>query len=142
MKKLLFALLLCVSCFSESLAQASSGGTESSLIYIDWGRKSKECKGFGICDIKIKVTTADTFGLVSMILTGGIYIPNVEIVFDRQYYDSHKAQFVNGYLVIEEDYVLSSEVTRALKAPGNLKIKAGKYKVNFNASTNKYSCTF
>ncbi len=140
MKNFLFALFFSFFCLTESSAQAPQSG---SYVYIDWGRQSKGCVGFGICDIKVNMTLQDAVGIVTAVVAmNPSFLPEIQLVFDRLYHDNHKAQIQNGYFVIEEDYILSAETTRALKLPAGHRIKAGKYKVVFDSKSNKYNCTF
>jgi|SRR5690606_2086751 len=143
MKKLVFAIIVSFAFVMPSLAQKEepSQGGGGIKIYIDFGRKSKDCTGLGICTFKAQATVKEVLQLVSAIITWNpIGAPDVEITFDRRVYEHHKSQFPNGYLVLEEDYVLDKTTSRALGLPDGHKFKTGKYKLNYNKVTDTYSC--
>ena len=112
-------------------------------IVIDWGRVSKECKGFGICKITFEIDLdlldliSKAFGLVRPTDDGGL---NVFFPKDGQSEYSLRTYLGDDYVLIGEDYVLEDEVASKLGLREGFTIKAGKYLLE--ESKNGYSVKF
>jgi len=90
-------------------------------INLTWGKKSKDCRGFGICKFDLSVTSDDFLRLSD---------DNSTVILDVPFsavkgYES----FFNGPTIsIEEQYDISADVQSALGSPKPLFIRPGKYK--------------
>lgn len=106
-------------------------------ISIDWGRKSRDCRGFGICavvvdidfeidpiEILFKGTSNDEGRLVLELTSKGL--------------ENIKKTFGSDTIVIEEDFRLSDQDCKNLELKAGYTIKAGKYQVKQDAKGVSY----
>lgn len=147
MKKLFFIIFF-ASFMLQGNAQTSDpnpnqGGTvKGSYIYVDWGRKTKDCEeGFGICKFQMSLTPADLLITVAAIMGGQIGSIPIQVIMDRRYYENNVKQFPNTSIQVDEDYLMSAEVCKSLGLPEGSKVKAGSYKLIFNDRSQTYSCS-
>lgn len=98
-------------------------------IVVNLGRKKKDCKGFGICDIDIDVDWKP-IPLGTNKVNGYISVVNgkVNIEFDRASMSQgvSNTYFPNGRFTLEENFALPPSVCNALGITGYT-IKAGTY---------------
>jgi hypothetical protein len=135
MRKFLFGLLAIVLWGAPSIAQ----NTNPPLIQLEFGRKSQNCGGFGICVFRVNATVEDVINLVTVFMSPKSLLM---MKMSPTFYKNHIGAFPNGNLVVEEDFVLDPETARAIGATAGYTIKTGQYKVVFDKSTNTYNCTF
>lgn len=140
MKKLILGLIATVMFAGTSYAQKTEVKTEGRpLIEFEFGRKSKNCGGFGICILRINISPELGAEIIqALLLPGGV----LKVAMPPKFYKDHASAFQNGYLVVEEDYVIDRETTKAIGLKDNYTIKTGKYKVEFDKNSNTYNCTF
>src|SRR6478672_455225 len=137
MKKFLFGLIAIVFLSAPMVAQTTT--EKPPLIELEFGRKSMNCGGFGICVLRINVTVEDVVTLVTAIANpAGL----INLKMSPTFYKDHSKSFQNGYLVIDEDFRIDLETTRKIGVADGYTIKKGKYQVVFDKSTNTYNCTF
>jgi len=120
MKKIIsgtfLAILLLLNCLVSN-----AGSTQK--VRIDWGKRSKECHGFGICDIYITFVLLET--------------PAVRLADDGTLvllvpFESVKGleeNFSGTTISIEESYEVPSEVLKSIGCPAPFIIKPGIYKL-------------
>lgn len=137
MKKLVFGLIATVMFSATSIAQETPP-KDPPLIEFEFGRKSKNCAGIGVCKFKINLTAENAVMLITALARNG----KIQARMSPTFYKDNAYGFQNGYLVLEEDYKIDLETTRALGVADNYTIKTGKYLVVFDKSTNTYNCTF
>lgn len=148
MKKLVFAFLFLGTFFAASAQSSGSnpptqpkpGEQNGSYVHIDLGRKSKDCTGFGVCKFDLSLTTGDIVAIIGGIFTGHFGNIQIQVILNRQVYENNIKKFPRGAFVLEEDFVLSEETTRALKLPPGSRLKAGNYKLVLDRNTNTYNC--
>ena len=138
MKKLVFGLIATVMLSATSFAQETTPKENPPLIEFEFGRKSKNCGGIGVCKFKINLTVENAVTLITALARNG----KIQAVMSPTFYKNNAKAFPNGYLVLEEDYKIDLETTRRLGVADNYTIKTGKYLVVFDKSTNTYNCTF
>ena len=96
---------------------------------VTWGRKSKNCEGFGICDVDVSIEIENKISNLFSATNNG----NFTLEFDEKGLKSINEIFKsNSILTIEEDYVLSEKVCKALELKSGYTIKKGKYKIQKN----------
>ena len=91
-------------------------------IRLELGRRSKDCRGLGICDI--------SFGLNSNALAR--IIPKSDILqveFPMEFVKNNPHQFENDIFILEEDLEISDETSRELGSTRPLLIPKGKYEL-------------
>lgn len=133
MKKLLFGLVVTLLMLS-----AESSSAQELSVHFEFGRKSQNCGGFGICILRLELKLDLSIPAPLIGLRQG----NVQIKFRPEFYLANKSKFQNGYLVLEEDFVMEQEITKALGLADGHRLKTGKYLVVFDKTTNTYNCTF
>ncbi|THD33140.1 MAG: hypothetical protein DI588_04165 [Flavobacterium johnsoniae] len=108
----------------ENLTQPKA----TTSIKITWGRKSKGCRGFGICrivitiDVQFKASVNDRGNLVLEANSEGL--------------ESVRSHFGSNTITVEEDYPLEAEVARQLGLQGDYTIRAGRYTLQPNGDGN------
>lgn len=149
MKKLVLLFALCAfycadfnaqqvgSRFGSSIELVSESDGLKKAIYIKFGRKSKDCRGFGICIFEITLTVEDAITLITAILQKN----RVHVSFPPKFVAENAEHFKDNKIVIEEDFVLDDNTARALGVKSYV-IKKGVYPVVLNKGTNTYNCTF
>jgi len=138
MKKFLFGFLATVFLSAPMVAQQTQND-DPPVIELVFGRASKDCTGFGICKFKIHLTASDIVTLVTAFSNPkGL----LGMKMSPTFYKNNVKSFQDGYLLIEEDYLVDLETTRAVGVADGYTIKKGKYQVVFDKSTNTYNCTF
>lgn len=100
-------------------------------ISIDFGRVSKDCKGFGVCDVDIEIKIELSVrpnggsGTAQIGKDGKLSVAFVKETMTEETIANY---FSNSTFVVEEDFQLPSDVSEQLGTK-NYFIKAGKYKV-------------
>lgn len=147
MKKLLFGLVavvafgLNVNAKEIALTKEVSGKekvvfTESEgdnnvkiSIHFKWGRISRDCKGFGICDFYIDVDVPlDGVKFYATTNSTG----NLELEVTKLGMESVKNTFGGNTIILEEDFTVSSEACKQIGLKEGYTVKAGKYTVTTN----------
>lgn len=104
---------------------------------INWGRKSRDCKGFGICGITIVIQ----FGVEQEDFQGINQDGVLHLSLNQDGLKNINSFFGANEIVLEEDYVLSKEVTKKLGLKKGYRIKKGTYQIYLNPN-NKDSSDF
>lgn len=139
MKKFMFGLIATVILSAPIFAQTTPPKEENPpVIELEFGRKSKDCGGFGICKFKIHLTPEVISTLIAAFAKNG----KIQARMSPAFYKNNAKSFPDGYLVVEEDYRIDLETTRAIGVADNYTIRTGRYQVVFDKSTNTYNCTF
>lgn len=112
------------------------------LIELEWGRKSLNCTGFGICKFRVNLFAEDVVQVATAVLMFFRPDGQVKIQMGADYYKKNARVFQNGYLVMDEEFVIDRETMKAVGVSEPYTIKRGKYQVVFDKSTNTYNCTF
>lgn len=143
MKKVLFVFVIAVAMLASSTSNAmnvisvdemfgncvvAESNEDAPVIVVtismEIGRKSRDCKGFGICR-----TTTDIeidFAPITVQDDGN---GNLLFVFPESFYRAYaNTQFNNMKFVLEEKYVLDADVVKALGS-GQITLAAGTYNV-------------
>ncbi len=112
---------------NNSKTKISKSGSIGIGVDIQVGRRTKDCTGWGICGVKIRVETDPTAfikydgGEGTLMLTiSEDYVRQTQP--DKLKYFAGQRQFV-----MEEDFVLPSDVCAKIGAKSNTTIKAGRY---------------
>ncbi len=105
-------------------------------VVLDIGRKSRNCRGFGICKVTITIELKGNqnldFNEVNGILTNET---KGKVTLVVPYDKTNKSKFVKEtlskeYFLVEEDFVMPDDVLKKLELTGKYVIKKGKYKIN------------
>ena len=151
MKKLIFGLIATVFMVNLSWGQKDvKDGTKPPTtvnevnlnnqlkdIHIQFGRKSKDCGGFGICVFTIDITIDDIIDLIQVIFKN----KSLEISLNEKIYNKNKSKFIDNQIVLEEDFIVDLTTSKALGYSKNIILKAGKYTLNYDQKTKKYNCS-
>lgn len=131
---LIATVMLSVSGNANELKNSIKQNSETSLfenlrikisIHIEWGRKSRNCAGFGICSTDISVETE--LNEITAINEGnGLF----KIEFNDTQLSSIKKHFNSiDKITISEDYILPDEVCNKLELKTGYVIKKGEYSI-------------
>ncbi|RZJ36007.1 MAG: hypothetical protein EOO51_02925 [Flavobacterium sp.] len=138
MKKFIFGLIATVLLSGVGIAQTRTTTSPSQKIHIEFGRKSKNCEGFGICVCTIDITIEELIALFHARKTSD---GRLQIMMSPESYNANKARFSGNYLQVDEDFVVDSNTSRALGFGSDYRIKTGKYTIVFDSSSNTFNCT-
>ena len=98
----------CLEMNTPSVQKSSKFDYVKVSIHIIWGRVSKKCAGFGLCDITIDIDIEDkTFN-------GSTQNGSFVLEMNDTGLKSVQSTFRSNTIIIEEDYVLSNEVCKSL----------------------------
>lgn len=151
MKKLVLLFALCAFYCTDFTAQQIGGGFPTNptgptiqpdndgkaAIYIKFGRKSRDCERFGLCDVQVNLTARDIISIISAVIKKD----RMHMQFPSKFVAANPKYFENNQISIDEDFQLSKEVANSLGVK-SFTIKRGKYPVVFDKLTNTYNCTF
>ncbi len=138
MKKLLFGLIATVMFGFVGSAQVKSDTkSQESKIHIEFGRKSKDCGGFGICVFTIDLTIEDLINIIGVLKTSD---NGVKVNFTKEFYLQNEAMLKSGYLTLEEDFTIDEKTSLGLGFRESKILKAGRYPLKFDSSSNTYNC--
>lgn len=152
MKKILFGLIATVffglSGFASDLSLNKSLNSDPILkikektkvritLDVDWGRKSKGCTGFGVCDVDI-VIEVDEFRTGFSASNNGSFTLEFDDKGLKSIYEHFKS---DSTLKLEENYVLSDKVCKALELKSGYTLKKGNYKIQ-KTKEGTYSVSF
>lgn len=98
-------------------------------IHIEWGRKSKDCRGFGICSSDISFDF-ELPKFSAMANANG----NLQVRISDAGLESIVKTFGTKTIIMEEDFIFSSEVCKQIGLKEGYTIKAGKYAVTTDRS--------
>jgi hypothetical protein len=132
MKKLVFGLIAtvmfgfvgsanCVEMNTPSIQKSSKLDYVKVSIQIDWGRVSRGCKGFGICDVTIVID------IENKTFSGSAQNGSFVLEMNDTGLKSVQSSFESNTIIIEEDFVLSNEVCKSLGLKQGYIVKTGKY---------------
>lgn len=114
----------------ETLVSTKSEGDDllKISIHIEWGRVSRNCDGFGLCktDIDIEFQFNDFFANVTK-------AGNLNLEVTKSGLESITKKFGGNTIIIEEDYLIPSDVCKQIGLREGYTVKAGKYTVVKNA---------
>jgi hypothetical protein len=115
------------------------------MIHIDitWGRKSKGCKGFGICDVDfdVEIDNRNTQFLESGFIATTNDKGGFVILVNEKGLEKIKSIFQSDVIVLEEKYELPSEICTLLSLKKGYTLNEGKYKLSSLGDGN-YSISF
>jgi len=97
-------------------------------IHVRWGRKSRGCKGFGLCIFTTFDPSIQTERL--NYYAGSTDDGHLVLMIKDKGLKEIKNYFGGNTIIIEEDFVLPDEVTKKLKLKKGYTIKKGRYQVN------------
>lgn len=103
------------------------------------GRKSKQCSGFGICQLEIVITWDELINFFKAQQTNN---GKLAVRFGSETYNHNSSKLPNDYFVLEEDFRLESDAAQALGFKNGYTIKKGKYKVTYDNKTKSYNTMF
>jgi hypothetical protein len=139
MKKVLFGLIATIMLSTVSFGQSKTAtASKQQGIHMEFGRKSKNCAGIGICVFTIDITWAE----LGAMLAGRTADNHIKLTLTNKYYAENKSRFVDDNLVMEEDFALDAATSRSLGFSDVYTIKKGKYQIVLDPKTNTYNCTF
>jgi hypothetical protein len=144
MKNLFLAFVAFFS-INTTFAQGTTEPPKSDppVIEFQFGRKSRDCAGIGVCVFRVNLTASQIIKFVTAFAVpgGNVLTGLLRVQFAPEFYNANRNHFSNGFLVLEEDLTLDKETTRATGLPDNYKLRKGKYRVTFDGKTNTYNCT-
>ncbi len=108
-------------------------------ITLDWGRKRKNCRGFGIC--KISITVEKNYSDKSSIYTATNFDGRLGLILSEENLKDIEEYFGGEMIILEEDYILPEELIKALQLKQKI-IKKGKYDISFDNNLKKYVVIF
>ena len=131
MKALTHFILIMIFAFPGISSNASNlpnfDGTPRIHVTIEFGRKSKDCKKFGICSITFDFSEFFTARATGSTGTAWIENGRLQVEFNRASMKAEAIQtYFDGKVLIEEDYELPKEIAEALGV-SSYKIRAGAY---------------
>ncbi|CAM3673142.1 hypothetical protein FSS13T_26400 [Flavobacterium saliperosum S13] len=120
---------------SEKEAVVSSKSDSEDLlkikITIDFGRKSKDCTGFGVCSIVLEGDIPlDQISFRGEANSNG----NLQLEVTKLGLESIIKTFGSKTIILEEDFTVSSEVCKQIGLKEGYTVKAGKYTVTTDRS--------
>jgi len=119
MKKLFSKMLvLCALFIAVSAVDAYS---TQITIKLTWGKKSKNCRGFGICRFDVSIISDDILRLSDDHSTLMLDVTSADV-------KGYESYFFGPTITIEEEYEVPAEVQTALGSDKPLYIRPGKYK--------------
>ena len=138
MKKICLFLAATLMLGLTASAQKKTETTkEESKIHIKFGRVSKDCRGFGICEFWIDITVEEAIRIINALKTRN---DGLTLSFNPQFIE--KNEIVNSeYLIIEEDYAIDPKTSKSLGFKVPKVLKQGKYPITFDAKSKMYNCT-
>lgn len=139
MKKILFGLIATVFFGLSANAQKTSSDSQNqtSKIHIEFGRKSKDCGGFGICKFTIDLEIEDILAIINAFKTSN---DGLNINFTKEFYSKNERFLNSGFLTLEEDYIMDKETSLKLGFKYPKTLKKGKYAIKLDSKTNSYNC--
>lgn len=139
MKKILFGLIATVMLSFVGNAQKTSSDTQNqtSKIYIEIGRKSKDCGGFGICKFTIDLEIEDILAIINAFKTSN---DGLNINFTKEFYNKNERFLNTGFFILDEDFVIDKETSLKLGFKYPKTLKKGKYTIKLDSKTNSYNC--
>lgn len=104
-------------------------------ISIDWGRRSRDCRGFGICGITITI---------DIVFRASSSDGRLVLNFDEKTKKEVMSNFNENSIILEEDFMLPRELTSSLNLKDGYTLKAGKYsiKTTDNGEKGQYQVKF
>ena len=138
MKKMVFGLIATVMFSVNGNANSLEANSNHELktktvetlkvrinIDITWGRKSKDCKGFGVCDVDVSIEIDEN--KMSGVNNGnGVF----SLEFNENQLTVLKKHFGSSEIItISEDYNLSDDVCEKLELKRGYIIKKGEYSI-------------
>ena len=133
--KLFLILALIMLLVGGPVIESAMAQPQESLVVtincrIEWGRKSKDCRGFGICAIIMDIDISEAIE--------ARYNPDRNLLqlripaeLARKYAD----QFESGTLIMEEDFIFTDELSKELGATHQLRIREGEYPIENKAKS-------
>jgi len=139
MKKILFGLIATVFFGLNGYAQKTNSDSQNqtSKIHIEFGRKSKDCGGFGICKFTIDLEIEDVLAIINAFRTND---NGVNLNLTKDFYNKNEKHLKNGFLILEEDFVIEKSTSLKLGFKDSKTLKKGRYAVKFDPKSNTYNC--
>ncbi len=91
---------------------------------IDWGRRSKNCRGFGICTISLIIEFRSFVGVNQ----DGSFT----LLLNDNGLNEVTTYFGDNKIILEEDYVLPEDLTKKMGLKDGYSIKKGTYLISRN----------
>jgi len=105
--------------------KAESASTRIILVIdIVWGRVSRDCKGFGICDFDVS-WRVELDRPIKVSLENNIF----EFEIPLEVVKKNPDQFGNDIFIMEEDFEIDKEISKEFGSLKSLVIPAGKYRM-------------
>lgn len=123
--------------FVGNAQNKSDSQNQVSKIHIEFGRKSKDCGGFGICKFTIDITFDELLDIIKAFRTSD---NGINLNFTKEFYEKNSRILQSGFLVLEEDFIIDQTTSSELGFRERKTLKAGNYKVKFDANSNSYNC--
>lgn len=127
LKTIVLPLLMFITIFGSMLETASAQEKKIRLdihIVFELGRKSRDCKGFGIC---IMIESAELSGTINarLIPKGGI----LQLKVPMEVAEKSPDQYNNDVFIMEEDFEIPKDIVASLGAEQYTVIPRGKYPI-------------
>lgn len=104
-------------------------------IKVNFGRKSKNCRGFGICSLTAELE----FDFLSLIFTyGKPDREDLELYITEEGLKNMGNMIVDNNLIIEENYVIDMEQSKKLGFSKEYTITNGTYAIKFDKETGNF----
>lgn len=113
-------LLTMAAALGLSIAASATTRIKTEL---DWGRKSRDCSGLGVCSSK--TTTIDGDGIVILTLSDDGTTLTMDV--SAEALSEKSGQISGGKFVQDEDYTFPNDVCVSLGIRGCVTIPAGRY---------------
>ena len=98
-------------------------------IDVDFGRRSRDCRGFGVCSVTI--TIEFSFFQATTNERG-----NLVLEANQRGLEQVRNHFGSNTITVEEDYVLPADTAKQLGLASGYTIRAGRYTLADNGSGN------
>ena len=98
-------------------------------IDVDFGRRSRDCRGFGVCSVTI--TIEFSFFQATTNERG-----NLVLEANQRGLEQVRSHFGSNTITVEEDYVLPADTAKQLGLASGYTIRAGRYTLADNGSGN------
>ncbi len=105
------------------------------VISIEIGRKSRNCRGIGICNIGIGLKNKK--GMYEGTNENGNFV----LIFSQKGMSKIQEHFKGNEIILEEDYVLSENITKKLGLKKGYVLKIGTYSISSKKKDGTYSVT-
>ncbi len=118
----------------------SMGKKVKITFWIEFGRKSRNCEGFGICDWGLTMTLDEAVQKMTVTKTGGEGYFDDDGRFVMEFFRKYMLEetattYFRNEFIVGENASIPQEILRKLDHPGDYVIKAGTYSVRQTAES-------